>query len=160
MDRLRNILEEISKLETGNFKEPVDGDSSEIYEDARCENGKFVGKSIPTWWGAEWYNSLATAIRLAKEGLALRDAENKDFIRVAKPIDVNPLRNCDVFRTREACDKAYDKYAKWNMYDHMERNDLSASCLEYEDWFLADYNPKFYYQPYQAKKEGDDEHIS
>ena len=62
-----------------------------------------------------------------------------------------PLRNCDVFRTREETDKAYDKYAKWNMYGHMERNDFSSSCLDYEDWFLAVYDPKFY-QPYQFKE--------
>ena len=34
---------------------------------------------------------------------------------------------------------------------HMERNDFSSSCLDYEDWFLAVYDPKFY-QPYQFKE--------
>ncbi len=54
------------------------------------------------------------------------------------------VRNCDVFLTREDCENAYDKYAKWNMVKHFKDNDLTSSALEYEDWLFAEYNPKFY----------------
>ncbi len=76
--RMREALEEISRLSIGNFTEPIDGDSSAIYQNARWVDGKFVGKEIPAWWGAEWANTLKRAIEIAQAALA------------AKP------RNCDV----------------------------------------------------------------
>ena len=42
------------------------------------------------------------------------------------------------------CEDAYDKYAKWNMIDHFKRNDFESSCLEWEDWLFAEYDPKYY----------------
>ena len=87
--------------------------------------------------------------------LAKFEEERKNFVLVAKDaIDIRPMRNCDVFRTREETDKAYDKYAKWNMRRHAEDGDGGTSRLDYEDWFLADYNPKFY-QTCMAKVESD-----
>jgi len=56
----------------------------------------------------------------------------------------NKPRNCDVFRTREAADVAYDKYSKWNLNEHFRNNDFSSSCLDYEDWVFAEYEPRFY----------------
>lgn len=56
------------------------------------------------------------------------------------------IRNVDIFRTREECEKAYDAYAKWNMRDHFEKNDFKTSCLDWEDWFFAEYDPKYYKQ--------------
>ena len=53
-------------------------------------------------------------------------------------------RNVDVFRTREECEIAYDKYAKWNMVDSFKRNDFQSSCLEWEDWMFAEFDPKYY----------------
>ena len=62
-------LRQISEISLGGFEEPVDGDSSHIYEKAVMKDG-FRGHIIPTWWGAVWYNRLKEAIELAKFALA------------------------------------------------------------------------------------------
>ena len=67
-------LRRISEISLGGFEEPIDGDSSHIYEKATYQNG-FHGRVIPTWWGAVWYNRLKDAIELAK--FALSNGEEK-----------------------------------------------------------------------------------
>lgn len=60
----------------------------------------------------------------------------------AKEAKKTLVRNCDVFLTSKDCNAAYNKYVKWNM--EKKFNNLAISYLEYEDWFFAEYNPKFY----------------
>lgn len=62
-------LRQISEISLGGFEEPVDGDSSHIYEKAVMKDG-FRGRIIPTWWGAVWYNRLKESIELAKFALS------------------------------------------------------------------------------------------
>ena len=44
-----------------------------------------------------------------------------------------PVRNCDVFRTKEESESAYDCYFL-----------NSVDKIPFEDWIFAQYNPKFY----------------
>lgn len=74
MNRRKHIsneeaLRQISEISLGGFEEPVDGDSSHIYERAVMKDG-FRGRVIPTWWGAVWYNRLKEAVELAKFALS------------------------------------------------------------------------------------------
>lgn len=57
IDRALRVLREA----VGGIKPPVDGDSSEVYQDARYENGKFVGKPLPHSVCADWYNAIVKA---------------------------------------------------------------------------------------------------
>lgn len=69
-DRLRAALEEIAQLKTGDFKPPIDGDSSAIYENAVWDDdATFHGKEIPAWWGAVWHHRLETAINTASAAI-------------------------------------------------------------------------------------------
>lgn len=86
--KLREALEKIAAWGPDPFIEPVNGDSSAIYENARSdENGKFLGREIPAWWGVAWRNDLKEFVALAKAALA------------ATP------RNCD--RGRDAAEDAF-----------------------------------------------------
>ena len=71
----------------------------------------------------------------------LNDLNRK--MNVARTALLSKPRNCDVYRTRKEAEAGYDKYAKWNMVDHFNRNDFKSSCMDYEDWFFADYDPKY-----------------
>ena len=56
--KTRDALEEISSVSLGNLKEPIDGDSSNLYQDARYEGDKFVGVALPAWVAVDWYRKL------------------------------------------------------------------------------------------------------
>lgn len=82
--KLREALEKIAAWGPDPFIEPVNGDSSAIYENARSdENGKFLGREIPAWWGVAWRNDL------------------KEFVALAKAALAAPPRNCDVGTAKE-----------------------------------------------------------
>ena len=57
IDRALRVLREA----VGGVKPPVDGDSSEVYQDARYEDGKFVGKPLPHSVCADWYAAIVKA---------------------------------------------------------------------------------------------------
>ena len=79
---MREALEKIAdmKFHLGDFAEPVGGDSSAIYENAKWDGKKFLGRELPAWWGAGWRESLSRAIDIVRSALAA------------------PARNCDVVR--------------------------------------------------------------
>lgn len=88
---MREALEKIAdmKFHLGDFAEPVNGDSSAIYENAKWDGKKFLGREIPAWWGAGWRESLSRAIDTARAALAA------------------PARNCDRFATVGAAHRAW-----------------------------------------------------
>lgn len=75
----REALEKIAARDIGDFKEPIDGDSSALYQNAVYKDDKFLGTKIPVWYGAYWYRQLKEVITIAKEALE------------------EPLRNCDKY---------------------------------------------------------------
>lgn len=75
---MHEVLEEISSVSLGNLKDPIDGDSSNLYQDARYEGDKFVGVALPAWVAVDWYRKLKAVKEKAEAALSL------------------PLRNCDV----------------------------------------------------------------
>lgn len=98
---MREALEKIAdmKFHLGDFAEPVGGDSSAIYENAKWDGKKFLGREIPAWWGAGWRECLSRAIDIARAALSA------------------PARNCDRFATAE------EAYSAW-----MSAVELDAIC--------------------------------
>ena len=99
-EQMREALREIATIDIGNFQEPIDGDSSAIYQNAKYDDkGRvFKGKEIPAFYGAIWYRNLKMAVDKAKAAIAI------------------PLRNCDVgtayeqsVRMARFCKKQYEK---------------------------------------------------
>lgn len=92
---------------------------------------------------------LAAAERMATDKMSQTHYKmNRPFIDGiilhAKKGLAKPARNCDVFVTREDCDDAYANYVRWHMEDRLARNDVTSSSLDWEDWLLSEYDPKFY----------------
>lgn len=105
---MRAALERIDALRPalGGFVEPIDGDSSAIYQNARWNGKEFLGKEIPAWWGAKWRNDLANAINTARAALAA------------------PARNCDVGTAEEQAER-HERFCA----AHYKADAVDAQCF-------------------------------
>ena len=102
---MREALEEISSVSLGNLKEPIDGDSSNLYQDARYEGDKFVGVALPAWVAVDWYRKLKAVKEKADAALSA------------------PARNCDVGTAEE-------QYRRHNAFCDTTRNGMSGYNCE------------------------------
>ena len=112
MEAMYEALREVASIDIGNFQEPIDGDSSAIYQNAKYDdnNGRvFKGKEIPAFYGAIWYRNLKMAVDKAKAALAA------------------PPRNCDKYATYDAAKCAWYKepiatlFSRWLFAPATER---------------------------------------
>lgn len=123
---MREALEKIAnmKFHLGDFAEPVNGDSSAIYENAKWDGKKFLGREIPAWWGAGWRECLSRAIDIARAALAA------------------PARNCDRFATAEGAMEEWEKYPQsrykgCRVCPHGYISMVSPSHLTLAEWLFA-----------------------
>lgn len=74
---LRKALESIASIDIGTLQEPIDGDSSSLYQNAKWDGKKFLGKEIPAWYAVGWYRSLKDAIATAKAALSTTETRKE-----------------------------------------------------------------------------------
>ena len=122
--KMRKALEEISSVSPGNLKEPIDGDSSNLYQDARYEGDKFVGVALPAWVAVDWYRKLKAVKEKAESALS------------------EPSRQCDLGTAEEqaerfidyCCDKCDGSKCKHGLYreDEVYKCALKWAQMPYE----------------------------
>ena len=116
--KMREALVKIASIDIGNLQEPIDGDSSAIYQNAKYDGKKFLGKEIPAWYAVGWYRSLKDAIDTAKAALS------------------KPPRNCDIFTTGAKINEGIREWCRNHDCDKCPfLNDGCDSC--YASWMLS-----------------------
>lgn len=132
---MREALEKIAAWGPDPFIDPMNGDSSAIYENARYdENGKFLGREIPSWWGVAWRHDL------------------KEFVALAKAALAATLRNCDVGTAKEQT----KRFAAFCRANWTPNRTCSNNCPFKEVPDIGYCQSAWGQMPYEAAQEGGD----